>query len=90
MTGRAGTLLRAARRCTAAGALGARRCWAAQPQRRRCVSGLLVARRRRDRFGIFEAGVASARDPKYMVMPQRERLAARGAGVCSVAPDCCP
>ena len=26
------------------------------------------------RFGIFEAGVASARDPKYTVVPQRERL----------------
>jgi hypothetical protein len=30
------------------------------------------------RFGTFEAGVASARDPKYVVVPQRERLAARG------------
>jgi hypothetical protein len=26
------------------------------------------------RFGIFEAGLASARDPKYVVVPQRERL----------------
>jgi hypothetical protein len=26
------------------------------------------------RFGIFEAGRASARDPKYTVGPQRERL----------------
>ena len=26
------------------------------------------------RFGIFEAGLASARDPKYTVVPQRERL----------------
>jgi hypothetical protein len=32
------------------------------------------------RFGVFEAGVASARDPKYTVLPQRERLARRGAG----------
>jgi hypothetical protein len=29
------------------------------------------------RFGIFEAGLASARDPKYTVVPQKERLAAR-------------
>jgi hypothetical protein len=29
------------------------------------------------RFGIFEAGLASARDPKYTVVPQRQRLAAR-------------
>jgi len=26
------------------------------------------------RFGVFEAGMASARDPKYTVVPQRERL----------------
>jgi hypothetical protein len=26
------------------------------------------------RFGIFEGGVASAKDPKYTVVPQRERL----------------
>jgi formate-dependent nitrite reductase membrane component NrfD len=26
------------------------------------------------RFGVFEAGVASTRDPKYVVVPQRERL----------------
>jgi hypothetical protein len=31
------------------------------------------------RFGIFEAGLASARDPKYTVVPQRERLRARMA-----------
>ena len=27
------------------------------------------------RFGVFEAGQASAKDPKYTVVPQRERLA---------------
>ncbi len=32
------------------------------------------------RFGIFEAGIASAKDPKYTVVPQRERLAARNGG----------
>ena len=26
------------------------------------------------RFGVFEAGQASARDPKYTVVPQRERV----------------
>jgi len=26
------------------------------------------------RFGVFEAGVESTRDPKYVVVPQRERL----------------
>ena len=29
------------------------------------------------RFGIFEAGLASARDPKYIVVPQKERVRAR-------------
>jgi len=32
------------------------------------------------RFAIFEAGLVSARDPKYTVVPQRQRLAARGGG----------
>jgi hypothetical protein len=27
------------------------------------------------RFGVFHAGQESARDPKYTVVPQRERLA---------------
>jgi hypothetical protein len=27
------------------------------------------------RFGVFEAGLASAKDPKYIVVPQKERLA---------------
>jgi len=26
------------------------------------------------RFAVFDAGIASAKDPKYTVMPQRERL----------------
>ncbi len=30
------------------------------------------------RFGTFSAGVESTRDPKYVVVPQRERLAAAG------------
>ncbi|QTD96209.1 NrfD/PsrC family molybdoenzyme membrane anchor subunit [Streptomyces cyanogenus] len=30
------------------------------------------------RFGVFHAGVASAEDPRYTVVPQRERLRARG------------
>jgi hypothetical protein len=37
-----------------------------------CVSASVMTR-----FGIFEAGLASARDPKYVVVPQRERLARR-------------
>ncbi|WP_141584843.1 NrfD/PsrC family molybdoenzyme membrane anchor subunit [Actinomadura sp. WMMA1423] len=35
------------------------------------------------RFGVFHAGVQSAEDPKYTVVPQRERLATRGAASTS-------
>jgi hypothetical protein len=31
-------------------------------------------------FGVFEAGIASTKDPKYVVVPQRERIAAREPG----------
>jgi Polysulphide reductase, NrfD len=33
------------------------------------------------RFGTFAAGVASTKDPKYVVVPQRERLAARATAL---------
>ena len=43
------------------------------------LSGLsLLAGSALTRFGVFEGGVASAKDPKYTVLPQRERLAANG------------
>jgi hypothetical protein len=77
--GRPGALLRAAKGCTAAGAgltLLARRSRAAA-----VVSGaLLAAGSALTRFGVFEAGIASAKDPKYVVVPQRERMAARQDG----------
>ena len=39
------------------------------------VSGaLLAAGSLLTRFGVFDAGMVSARDPKYTVVPQRERL----------------
>jgi hypothetical protein len=77
--GRAGALMRAARACTASGmglaVLGGRTRLGA------VVSGaLLAAGSLLTRFGVFEAGMASAKDPKYTVVPQRERLAARQAG----------
>ncbi|SNR45768.1 hypothetical protein [Blastococcus mobilis] len=36
------------------------------------------------RFGVFEAGIASTKDPKYIVVPQRERMAARRADMYSI------
>ncbi|MEA2154999.1 MAG: hypothetical protein QOE11_1139, partial [Solirubrobacteraceae bacterium] len=76
--GRAGHLMRAAEALSAGGAL-----LVALPATRRsrlacAVAGAgLLAASACTRFGIFEAGVASARDPKFTVGPQRERLAAR-------------
>lgn len=75
--GHAGALLKASKALTLAGAagavlLGGRNRTAAS------VSGVaLMAGSACLRFGLFEAGQASARDPKYTVVPQRERLARR-------------
>jgi hypothetical protein len=33
------------------------------------------------RWGVFHAGIASARDPRYTVVPQRQRLTERAASV---------
>jgi hypothetical protein len=75
-TGRAGRLLKASRALTAVGA-GA----AALGGRSRIASAVggvaLLAASIATRFGIFEAGQASANDPKYTVVPQRERLDSR-------------
>lgn len=75
-TGRPGKLLRAGRALTAAGVAGA-----VLGRRSRVVSALsgasLLAASVLTRFGIFEGGMASARDPQYTIVPQKERLAAR-------------
>ena len=38
------------------------------------------------RWGVFHAGLASARDPKYTVVPQRERLRERARAAAAGAP----
>ncbi|GAA4686561.1 polysulfide reductase NrfD [Pseudonocardia yuanmonensis] len=80
-TGRAGAVLTAARAGTVAGALGALASGFLRGRRGRAlgaVSGLLLnAASAATRYGIFEAGMTSARDPEYTVRPQRERLEAR-------------
>ena len=48
---------------------------------RRLGGAALVAGSVTLRFAVFEAGRASARDPKYTVVPQRERLARRRSGM---------
>ncbi len=76
--GRAGAYLRAARTLTAVGGVVA----ATAARWNRMASALggacLVAGSVCTRFGVFHAGQQSARDPRYTVVPQRERLAAAG------------
>jgi DMSO reductase anchor subunit len=43
----------------------------------RASGALLLTGSALTRFAIFEAGIASAEDPKYTVVPQRQRLEAR-------------
>jgi hypothetical protein len=70
--GRSGTMLHAAQALAAAGAGSA-----LFARRHRAVAALsgaaLLASSALTRFGIFEAGRVSARDPKYTIQPQRER-----------------
>ncbi|MEW2592672.1 NrfD/PsrC family molybdoenzyme membrane anchor subunit [Micromonospora aurantiaca] len=76
--GTPGKLLRAGRALTAAGVVGA-----LLGRRSRVLSvlsgGALIAASVCTRFGIFHGGVASARDPRYTVVPQRERADRRVA-----------
>jgi len=76
--GRAGKLLSTGRALTALGVAGA-----VLGRRSRVVSAIsglsLLTASLLTRFGIFEGGLASARDPRYTVVPQRERLAQRAA-----------
>jgi hypothetical protein len=74
--GRAHTLMRASKACLAVGAAGAvlgrKRRWSA------ALSGLaLLAGSALTRFGVFDAGIASANDPAHIVVPQRERIRQR-------------
>lgn len=71
--GRAGRLMRASRALTVVGAAGAVLSGRNRPLG--VLSGAaLLAGSACTRFGVFEAGQESARDPKYTVVPQRERL----------------
>jgi hypothetical protein len=84
--GRPGALLKAARALNAAGAVlaglggvpglgGGRRAVSA------LAGGCLLAGSVCTRFGLFHAGQESAQDPRYTVVPQRERVdLAQGSG----------
>jgi formate-dependent nitrite reductase membrane component NrfD len=76
-TGRPGRLMSVSRTTTAVAAgatllLGRRSRFVSVVAGAACVAASVMTR-----FGIFEAGIASAEDPKYTVVPQRERLARR-------------
>ncbi len=76
--GTAGRMLRWSRALTVAGGagtlLGGRRRGVA------VASGLsLLAASALTRFGVFRAGIQSAKDPRYTIEPQKRRLAARRA-----------
>jgi formate-dependent nitrite reductase membrane component NrfD len=77
--GQAGTLMKASLALTVGGALGTvvggRNRFVASVSGAALMAGSVCTR-----FGVFEAGQASARDPKYTVVPQRERLQ-QGRGV---------
>jgi hypothetical protein len=47
--------------------------------------GALIAASAATRWGVFHAGMASARDPKYTVVPQRQRLDQRAASATAGA-----
>ncbi len=72
-SGKAGLLMNAGRALTGGGVLGA-----VIGGRRRAIAALsgaaFLAGSACTRFAIFEAGQASARDPRFTVEPQRERL----------------
>jgi formate-dependent nitrite reductase membrane component NrfD len=84
-TGIPGRLMSASKILTAAGALGG----LAVGRRSRIaaiVSGTaLLAGAVCNRYGIFQAGQNSAKDPKYTVVPQRERLDRRQPSDSSAA-----
>jgi formate-dependent nitrite reductase membrane component NrfD len=77
--GHSGKLMRASKILTAAGALGALLV-GRRSRLGAAVSGAaLLAGSACTRFGVFEAGPASVHDPKYTIVPQRERLNRRRA-----------
>lgn len=79
-TGTGGKYMRAARALTLGGAVAA----FVLGRRSRLASAIggaaLIAGSFCTKMGVFEAGLESARDPRYTVSPQRERLEAGDAG----------
>jgi DMSO reductase anchor subunit len=76
-TGKASRYLKASEVLSVLGTIGA-----VAGRRSRVVSALsgaaLLAASAATRWGVFHAGMISARDPKYTVVPQRQRIEQRG------------
>ena len=83
-TGRSGALVRSGQVLAAGGTAAA-----LLGRRNRVLSGLagaaLLAGSAVTRFGIFEAGRASARDPGYTILPQRDRVREREQSAAGLA-----
>lgn len=76
--GKAGRMLKQSEWLAIAGAVGT--LLVGRTRLGAIASGIcLVGASSLTRFGVFEAGMDSARDPRYTVEPQRRRLAARRA-----------
>ena len=76
--GKAGTMLKWSERLAVVGGLGT--LLGGGNRAAAAASGVaLLAASALTRFGVFEAGLASARDPRYTIEPQKARLAARRA-----------
>ncbi|MDQ0259835.1 formate-dependent nitrite reductase membrane component NrfD [Sinomonas atrocyanea] len=76
--GKAGAMLAWSERLAVAGGLGT--LLAGRSRAVAAASGLaLLAASALTRFGVFEAGLSSAKDPRYTIEPQKNRLAARRA-----------
>ena len=72
--GHAGALMRASKALTVGGALAAALLGGRSRMAAAASGAALLAGSACLRFGVFEAGQNSARDPKYTVVPQRSRI----------------
>ncbi|TDC49143.1 polysulfide reductase [Actinomadura sp. KC345] len=79
-TGKAGRYMRAGEILTAAGTAGGVLLGGRGRAAAALSGAALLAGSACTRFGVFHAGLQSARDPKYTVVPQRERQTAAVAG----------
>lgn len=84
--GTPGRLMRASKILTAVGAAGALLLGGRSRVAAAASGAALLAGSACTRFGVFEAGPASVHDPKYTIVPQRDRLNRRRAAAAAAAP----